>query len=179
MKNKNKIGNVSKYIDAMCIQYNINQLEARAFLFSNFPELQNREKCSNCHASMKMFWQVLSPGLVGCLIKAIEFVKKNKNSFHLQYDLNLSKTEYNNMQKLRYHGLIAHDEGKIGYWLITRRGGQFLRNEIDIPDGVLTFRNHIEGYSEKRVRITHFKNKFPYFESEFAFEYKKQEDLFN
>jgi hypothetical protein len=172
-KNEYKSGQIGKYAGAIAQKYNLNPEEVRLFLLGNFPELKDKKHCANCQAGMKMFWHMMSPGLVGCLIKAIEFVKINKNHFHLTKDLNLSKTEYNNFQKLRFHGLIAHSGNKAGYWLITKRGGSFLRDEIEIPDGVKTFRNKVEGHSEKMIKISDFRGKFPSFQSEFAYEFKK------
>ncbi len=166
-----KPGQISKYIGAICEVYNLNPHEVKDFILAEFPELSKKEHCSNCGASMKMWWHQMVPGLVGDLIKAIEFVKRSgKNQFHLQKDLNLSKTEYNNFQKLRFHGLVAHVSNKVGYWLITKRGGQFLRNELEIPAAVMTFRNRVEGHSPEMTRITDFKGKFPTFQSEYAFE---------
>ena len=81
----------------------------------------------------------LTPGLVSCLVKAIQFVHAHdRNEFHLQRDLDLSHTEYANFRKLRYWRLVAQVDGKRGYWLITKWGGQFLRGEIDMPVCVST-----------------------------------------
>jgi hypothetical protein len=115
---------------------------------------------------MKIWKQALTPGLVTALCKAIEFVHANdRNFFHLQKDLTaLTKSEYNNFQKLRFHGLIAHVEDHIGYWLITKRGGQFLRGELNIPDFVLTFRNRVVSHSDKLVSIRGFRNAPPTFD---------------
>jgi len=128
--------------------------------------------CSYCGASLKSYWHRLTPGLVSVLIEAIKFVHEhNKNRFHLQRDLNLTKTQYNNAQKLRYHGLIAHaekDNPKSGFWLITARGGQFLRGEIVVPAAVRTFRNEVQEHSQVLVHINEFRDKVPYFESSFA-----------
>lgn len=177
MKKEYKMGEISRYTGAIAQQYGLDRVQMNAFLIINFPELKDKEHCANCHASMKMFWHNITPGLVGCLIKAIEYVKKNGNHFNLQKDLNLSKTEYNNFQKLRFHGLIAHSGDKVGYWLITKRGGAFLRNEVAIPAGVKTFRNRVEGHTEEMVRISDFKNQYPTFQTEFAYEFKKQEEI--
>lgn len=134
----------------------------------------NHGKCPHCGANTKSFWHRVTPGLVGCLIKAIDFVKtNNKNCFHLGHDLNLSKVEYNNFQKLRFHGLVAKVPEKPGYWLITRRGGQFLRGEIVIPDSVETYRNAVKNHSPKMIHIGELKNKFPEFQSQFAYEYQQ------
>jgi len=79
------------------------------------------------------------------------------NKVHLSKDLNLSKNEYNNFQKLRYHGLIAHYKDKItkeyetGYWLLTKRGNLFCKNELAVPKKLLIFRNKIEERSEEKI----------------------------
>lgn len=174
-KTEYKVGQIGKYISAVCGEYKLNSEEVAQFLLQTFPELKQKKKCNNCGANMKMWWHMVTPGLVGDLMKSINFVKNaNKNEFHLQKDLSLSKNDYNNFQKLRYHGLVTKVKEKAGYWLITKRGGQFLRNEIEIPAGVKTFRNNIEedGHTVETVRITDFQDRYPTFQSEFAFEYK-------
>ena len=101
---------------------------------------------------------ILTPGLVQILIKLIQAVKqKNKNEVHLQKDVDLTHNEYANAQKLRYFGLIAKT-GNPGYWLITERGGKFLRNEIAVSYKVSTQNNHIVAKSEE-VRM--IKDYFP------------------
>jgi hypothetical protein len=90
------------------------------------------------------FWHTLNPGLVSVLIKCIQLVhEREKNEFHLRRDLHLSVNEFSNFTKLRFHALIAKVEGKPGYWLITARGGQFLRGEIPVPLKVKTFLNKV------------------------------------
>jgi hypothetical protein len=138
------------------------------------------ECCPTCGASMKQFWHALSPGLVSVLIKAIQFVhKNNKNKFHYK-DLDLNYTEASNLQKLRFHGLIAHfnkENKKSGEWLITKKGGRFLRGEIKTRSRVKTFRNEVVDYSKEEVGINDFKNKIPDFESNFSYEFKEVDDF--
>jgi hypothetical protein len=130
---------------------------------------------------MKSFHHNLSTGLVTALVKAIRFVQaNNKNKFHLQKDLKeLTKNEYNNFQKLRFHGLVAKIHDKSGYWLITRRGGQFLRGEITVPWKVETFRNRVIGHSPEQVHIKDLRGKLPEFEKDFSYEYQPVEYLQN
>ena len=131
-------------------------------------------RCPHCGAQMKEYSQSLTPGLVSCLIKAIQVVHARKeNKFHAERDLNLSRIAYSNFPKLRFHGLVAHfdeETPRSGYWLITARGGQFLRGEIAIPRQVKTFRNRVIGHSEDLVRIGEFRGKVPEFQREFAYE---------
>lgn len=126
--------------------------------------------CPHCGAKMVEYKQRLTPGLVSCLSKAIEFVHaNNRNEFHLQRDLNLTKTEFANFQKLRYFALVAQVEGKDGSWLITSRGGEFLRNEKGIPEFVKTYRNKVQSKSNTVLFYRDFRNKVPYFDSEFEY----------
>lgn len=107
-------------------------------------------KCPHCGANMFIHGHRLSKGLVNSLVKFKEAVIKNqKNSVHLQTELALTKNQYNNFQKLRYHGLVAKcsdsetKERISGYWLLTKRGNEFLKDTISIPQTVYTFRNRI------------------------------------
>lgn len=132
------------------------------------------ERCPHCGANMKAFWHTLNSGLVGILIEAIQFVRaNNKNEFHLQKDLHLTVNQFSNFTKLRFHGLVAKVEGKAGYWLITKKGGEFLRGELSVPARVKTFRNRVKEHSEDTIHIRDLKYKFPAFESEYAYEYQK------
>ena len=136
--------------------------------------LHIHELCPHCGASMKSFEHSLSSGIVSALVKAIQYVHKaGKNEFHLQRDLtDLTKSEYANFQKLRFHALVAKVDEKAGYWLITKRGGQFLRGEISVPARVKTFRNKVIGHSPDTVSIRQYRDKVPNFESQFAYEYQ-------
>ena len=122
-------------------------------------------------AGMKAFWHTLNPGLVSILVKAIQFVHaRGRNDFHLQKDLHLSVNEFSNFTKLRFHALVAKVNGKPGYWLITARGGQFLRGEVSVPLRVKTFRNQVKDHSPELVHIDELKGRIPMFEKEYAFE---------
>ncbi len=129
------------------------------------------DHCPTCGANTKAFWHTLTPGLVSILVKCIQFVHEHgKNEFHLQRDLHLNVNEFSNFTKLRFHALVAKVDEKPGYWLITARGGQFLRGEINVPLRVLTFRNRVLEHSNDVIHIDALKNKIPYFETRFAYE---------
>lgn len=136
------------------------------------------ERCPHCGHELNIIqrparWEMLNSGLVRILIKAVIAVhRNNENRFHLQRDLDLSKTEYNNAQKNRYHGLIAHydrENPKSGEWLITLRGGQFLRGAIVIPRKVLVQDNQVLDHSTEVVHINELKHKFPEFDPRYAY----------
>src|SRR5487761_378645 len=97
--------------------------------------------CDHCGAKLTGRWEHLSPGLIDTLLKFATKVKeKNANMIHLQNDLNLTKNQYNNFQKLRYFGLVAKvkdpTKRKSGYWALTRKAGNFLTG-TSIPRSVL------------------------------------------
>jgi len=134
------------------------------------------ERCPHCGANTKAYFHTLNSGLVSILVKAIQFVHEhNRNEFHLQKDLHLTVNEFCNLTKLRFHGLVAKVDGKPGYWLITSRGGLFLRDEIAVPLRVQTFRNRVIGHSPELVHIGELRGKIPAFETKFAYEYQRVE----
>ena len=117
-------------------------------------------KCPYCGANTLKHWHRISKGLAQTLIefkKAV--IKHNRNQIHIKDDMNLTKSQFNNFQKLRYHGLVAkyiHPNTKEhigGYWLLTRRGNLFCKNAIEIPVKVQTYRNKISDKTEEKIYI--------------------------
>lgn len=115
--------------------------------------------CPQCGAKMNKYWHNLTRGLVDSFIKfSLAVRSKNANSVHLQTDVQLTKNQYNNFQKLRFFGLVAkvkdkNGNRKAGYWLVTKNGGAFLRGELAMPRRVRTFRNKIIDKDENLVYI--------------------------
>jgi hypothetical protein len=121
--------------------------------------------CPTCGASMKVHNQRLSKGLAKLLIQFKgKVLELNRNEIHLQKDLRLTNNQFGNFQKLRYHGLIAKvydKETKLhkgGYWLLTKKGNQFLKSEISTAQSVFTFRNKIVDKSPSKVFLSEVLN---------------------
>jgi hypothetical protein len=122
---------------------------------------QNNETlyCECCGAKLLGRWESVSKGLIGSLIKLKQkVIEKDSNAIHLK-QLTLSKSEYNNFQKLRYHGLVArvkNNQGEVetGYWLLTKRGNLFLMDKIVVPKKVLIFRNSIVDKSIEETKLS-------------------------
>ena len=119
------------------------------------------EVCSCCGGKVFEHSHSLSKGLVNTLIQVKKFVAlTQKNKVHPIKDLLLSNYEYNNMQKLRYFGLIAHytnpetKKMESGYWLLTRNGNKFLNGNLDMPMRVKTMKNKISGKSKERIFLS-------------------------
>mgnify|MGYP003627574068 CR=1 FL=1 len=143
-------------------------------------------KCPHCGASMEKRPHRVSKGLVQSLVKfKVKVCELDRNSLHLQTDLDFTKSQFTNFQKLRYHGLIAKcydKETKVrqsGYWLLTRRGNSFLKGEISIPIRVLTFRNRIVEKDENKVSVKHIlsNDELPYWDTLEQFKSHEYEDV--
>lgn len=108
--------------------------------------------------SENIFTHNLTPGLVDTLRQfGLAVRNKGRYKIHIRNDMTLGITENNNFQKLKHWGLVAkYKENGVhiaGYWVLTRRGAAFLRNEIDMPKKVTTQSNHKIGESEERIMI--------------------------
>jgi hypothetical protein len=84
--------------------------------------------------------------------------------YHLTYD------QLNNWSKLRFFGLSVHANEKnkrSGHWLLTHRGGAFLRGEIPVARKVWTFAGHPIEVPESSllVRIEDYKSQLPEYET--------------
>lgn len=126
-------------------------------------------KCPHCGATIKKYWHRLNAGLVHALVKVYtRVVEKNENKVSKK-ELSLSHSEYGNFQKLRFHGLIAKykEDGNWvrGTWLLTRRGAQFLKGEIQIPRKVQTFRNKITDHDDVYITVTDAIKEQPYWDT--------------
>ena len=56
-------------------------------------------------------------------------------------DLSLTTNQFNNFQKMQHWGLIEKDFPS--GWRITKAGIDFVKNKIEIPDWVQTYRNKV------------------------------------
>lgn len=107
----------------------------------------------------RKYWYKLTPGLLDVLFILLEYVHTNdRNEFTAKEVRDRLKTfQYTQFTKLRFHGLIAKikDENGTftGKWLITRRAGDFLRNEIVLPQKVQTQANKVIDYDDVNVSI--------------------------
>lgn len=134
-------------------------------------------RCPHCGASLKKYWHKLTPILVHALVKFKQAViDKGENHIHLLNDLKgkpyeLTRHEWNNFTKLRFHGLAVKSE-QSGYWLLTKRGNQFLLGNLEVPSEVLTFRNRVEAKSERLVKVGDVIGTNPYVEDLLDLQYE-------
>ncbi len=139
------------------------------------PPYEEGEVCSACGAKLRAYWVTLTPGIIHALVKFRQALSiKGENKIHLLDDMDnreyeLSRHEWNNFSRLRFHALVAKykkdGEHEAGYWLLTSRGAAFLRGEADIPVKVKIFRNKVVDHSEDTVFIKDVIGSTPYFET--------------
>lgn len=133
-------------------------------------------KCPYCGASLKKFWHRLTPLNVHALVKFYGAVcKKGKNEIHLLKDLQgtefeLTRHEWNNFTKLRFHALAVKVKNKSGYWLITKRGADFLKGKQSVPKRVQTFRNKVTDHDLDLINVRQVIGSVPYTEEGFDFD---------
>lgn len=138
-------------------------------------------ECPHCHHSSNAYWHRLSPGVANALIKFKRAViAKNENSVHLLKDMDgtpneLTRHEWNNFTKLRFHGLAVPDKNaKAGYWLLTHRGNEFLLGRLSVPLKVKTLNNHVVDHDELTVSISDVMGSTPHFDDISSIEVERQ-----
>lgn len=115
-----------------------------------------REKCPHCGQSIMKHTHIFNKSLATILLKTAKRFSPGE-PFHLQKDLDLTKNEYANFQKLRYWKFVEkfrfNGKRKGGYWRLTDFAVQVL-NKGSIPRSVITFNNTIVEESEEYTSIS-------------------------
>jgi hypothetical protein len=107
----------------------------------------------------RKYWYKITPGLLDVLFIMVQYVhEQDRNEFTIKEIRDrLKPFQYTQTTKLRFHGLIAKikDDNGVhhGKWLITRRAGEFMRNEIVLPQKVQTQNNKVIDYDDYNVSI--------------------------
>jgi hypothetical protein len=114
-----------------------------------------KEYCPYCAQAIMSHRHNLSKALCEVLLTAACKYGPDQ-PFHLQRDLNLTKSEYNNWQKLRYWGLVkkTYTSGKRdgGFWQFTGLVHAFLNGRM-LPRTKTTFNNEVLEESEDKVSL--------------------------
>lgn len=162
---------IGQFIAAICEQYKLDPAEVKSFLFHNFPELKNKERCANCDASMREYPCSMTyfasellcemAGIVNEKVqKGVPFTEANavhRKQITKGYTV---ASQFTIAAKL---GLVAkimtrneddelvHDQAK--GWCITSRGFEFLSGK-PVPAKVMVFRNEIQERFDERITMT-------------------------
>lgn len=113
--------------------------------------MSHKEFCPVCGQSIMEHKHTMSKAMAN-IFKMLPL----HNPFHLQKDLNLTKNQYANFQKLRYWGLVERIiyNDKSGYWQVTDHGRRFASNELAIPKTMITFNNHVRRAESPMIKIS-------------------------
>lgn len=163
------------------------QIEQTAQELRDYMLKNGIKRCLCCEASMRKSTHHMTRVLVESLVKMARSVARSQQNDvmidKMDVELRLTHVERCNFHKLRMHGLVARvkQEGKIkrGRWLITRRGWQFIKGDIDVPEFVQSFRNKVVGKSANMITVSGVLGLMPYCEdiNDQFFDFVDEEDL--
>lgn len=134
--------------------------EQLADLLTTFMVDHEVQKCMCCAESMSLLPRTLSRQMVDSLAKIARRVHETdeNNVIPAEFtgDLRLNRTQYNNLNVLKKHGMIAklkNQADKKIHYCITRKGYQFITGQIAVPKTVWSFRNKTVRKSEDMVTV--------------------------
>jgi len=104
-----------------------------------------------CCGQAKNYLLGLDKGSAKLVLAILDkIVQKGVNEVHPAREMDTTgknKWYLTNLSRPRFHGLIAYVKGKKGYYCLTRKAGQFLRNEKVPRHAVISkVTGHQEGY---------------------------------
>jgi hypothetical protein len=122
--------------------------------------------CPHCDAKIVKYKHNLTPGLVSGLLV---LHRTTRDPINLK-ELNLTRNQWDNFQKLRYWGFVAKVGGqKTGVWQITAAGINFCNGIGAVQKSVWTYRGSVTEYEGKLVTLKditgedgpHYQREFP------------------
>jgi len=113
------------------------------------------EKCSHCGNIVYAYSHNLNQPLVKALFDLVGLYEQLKRPLNLQKDLELTKNQYNNFQKLKYFDLVSDIPGTAG-WVPTSRGIDFIYGKIAIRNIAVSFGNKILAYNHQAWKSVRF-----------------------
>ena len=101
--------------------------------------MDNVKHCECCGAKIVEYKHILNKGLVQALYE----LAKHKTPVPLT-DLDITRNQWTNFQKLRYFGLaekeLCNNGAGTGRWFVTTIGREFILNGLAVPTIAWTFR---------------------------------------
>ena len=109
-----------------------------------------KRRCPSCGAWVKGKIHYLGKRQVMVLRQLVDFMEAQMSGTpvpcSLQKDLELTKNQYNNFQKLKHFGVVLRVPGG---WIATKRGIDFIHGKAGVFDKMASFGN-------ETVSTTHF-----------------------
>lgn len=129
--------------------------------------------CNHCGNTVTAYSHRLNAQLVDALVQLVEFWRAKKRGCNLQNDLQLSKNQYNNFQKLQYFRVVTNREDG---WYPTGKGCQFVDGSIEIEKNVATFGKMILDSNHEAWGTTEAKPEPIHISNVKNYTWKKRED---
>jgi len=101
-----------------------------------------KKVCPHCGEIKTAYVHHLNEPLVYALRQLVDYYNAVKKEANLQDDLNLTKNQYNNFQKLQYFGLVKRIPNG---WLPTSIGIGFIEGDCRVYNRVITFDDKVLG----------------------------------
>lgn len=119
-------------------------------------------RCIECNQKVTIYSHRMDDLNVVALRKIWEYVVTGKENKIDVGKAGLNYEERSRVTQLRFHGLIAKYKTATGTqvpstWLMTKRGGDFLKGIITIPAIVYTFDNEVIGHGIEQVGRKYFR----------------------
>ena len=113
--------------------------------------MTGKSRCRHCNALIVTYKHMLTPGLVGALIR---FAEHGSGPVNLG-NTDLSRSQLSNFQKLRYFRLVTKvgPGTHSGIWEITEFGRKFLAGEALVSRYIKTFRGNTTKRSKFKTTI--------------------------
>jgi hypothetical protein len=125
-------------------------------------QVDHEGRCLGCGQHVTIYTYTLDDSDVSALLKMWQYVIEHKENKIDMREVNLNYTERSRTTQLRFHNLITKyktDDGQHekSTWLITKRGGEFLRGEEAIPKTTYTYDNHVLGHGPELISRRDFR----------------------
>lgn len=135
--------------------------------------MQYQKQCDCCGHLTTAYSHKLNKPLVKALRQLVDFYENKKTDCNLQKNLDLTKNQYNNFQKLQYFGLVQHTKDG---WYPTEQATRFIYGEVVIRNTDLTFGKSILDTRHEAWSIKKINYKFVYVYEIDELSYKKREE---
>lgn len=117
--------------------------------------MKEPELCPHCGAKMVEYCHSLSRSLARVIFRICQAIGPDRR-FHVG-SIGLTNPQINNLQKLRYWGIIAKERdasARGGNWILTDRGLEFAQGRIALRKKVWTYRGDFVRFDGAQIIIT-------------------------
>lgn len=102
--------------------------------------MKYHEPCTMCGHTRTAFTHVINKSMVNALRQLVDWYESTKKPANLQKNLDLTKNQYNNFQKLQYFKVVQRTEEG---WFPTQLGIDFIYGRGKIWNRIATIESNI------------------------------------